>query len=131
MQQQLTEQQIQQQLNEQNSQIQTAQQLNQITQIPQLHTPSLQQTNNLNKPSSNGHGWMQMPSFFNFGGGNKTNLTVSDMDMVHNQNGTKEEKRDILLDDDDDDVLGWNNDYGLQPNPLYDDPKLLKTKAMV
>jgi len=134
VQQQLTEQQIQQQINDQTQQLQTQQQLTQlaqiaaaqqsnfqaqITQIPQL--PPLQQPTN-NKP------WMQMPSFFTFGGGNKPNLTVADMDTG------KEEKRDILIDDDDDDdVLGWSNDYGQAAvvHPIYQNPKLLKTKGIV
>eukprot|EP00487_Bulimina_marginata_P009127 TRINITY_DN3470_c0_g1_i1.p1 TRINITY_DN3470_c0_g1~~TRINITY_DN3470_c0_g1_i1.p1 ORF type:complete len:101 (+),score=22.86 TRINITY_DN3470_c0_g1_i1:1-303(+) len=42
-----------------------------------------------------------------------------------------EEKANVLMDDDDDDVLGWNNDYGAQSNPLFDNPELLKTKSVI
>merc|ERR1712130_160621 len=71
---------------------------------------------------------MQMPSFFTFGSANKTNLTVSDM---VNNGGSKEEKCNVLIESDDEDVLAWNNDYGIQSNPLLNNPKLLKTKGII
>eukprot|EP01084_Bolivina_argentea_P280244 479241_1 len=93
-------------------------------------------TTNMNGKNS----WL--PSFFVFGnnknGSGKGNINIQDMDMgttpppppINNYNKMNpEEKEPILMDDDDDDVLRWNNDYG--SNPLYNNPKLLKTKATI
>jgi len=51
--------------------------------------------------------------------------------MIPQQIQNPEEKSNILIDDDDDDVLQWQNDYGRDHNPLYQNPELLKTKGMI
>jgi len=103
-----------------------------------------------NNGASNGS-WL--PSFFAFGSpANKTvthvaNTSQQDMDLAPSppvrpiaQRQVDEEKANILMDDDDEDVLGWQNDYGTHqrqpqvsatPNPLLNNPALLKTKSVI
>jgi len=115
--------------------------------------------NNHNNNNNDKNSWL--PSFFVFGNnkngnsnknnnnnvnmnGNLSNTSVQDMElgsspplqplanmMIPQQIQNPEEKSNILIDDDDDDVLQWQNDYGRDHNPLYQNPELLKTKGMI